>query len=408
MVHLVEDIEYAEHLFEAFYPVGSCRSGGVTRLGYTEEEDEMHRIFRELGAETGYESYEDSVGNTYVYDPAGGADGQYTLIASHLDSVVDGGRYDGVAGVIAGLMILNWARRDGLCLPLRVGAMRCEESSNFGRSTIGSGLIAGEGYKHDIGDALNRQGKSLREVFAERGYSLSPERIRDMKEYIELHIEQGKVLEEYGDEIGVVQTIAGPRRFQIHIHGCAEHSGATPMGMRADALCAAAEIILEIEETGRSESIHQSVATVGTIRNLPNALNVIPGEVELGVDMRGIDTESLDRMEHRIKESCKRICGERKLQYFREKTSDIPPIDMDRRLQNRLLDAARELGLPHRRMISGAGHDAMSFTQICPTAMIFIPCRKGISHNKKEFASIESICNGAKVIYQYLREEALT
>lgn len=407
MEHLVEDIEYAEHLFEAFYSVGNCQSGGVTRLGYTEEEDEMHRIFRELGREKRYESYEDQVGNTYVHDSPADKDRKYTLIASHLDSVVDGGRYDGVAGVIAGLLILNWARRDGLHLPLRVGAMRCEESSNFGRSTIGSGLIAGEVYKHDIGDAVNRSGTSLREIFAERGYSLKPERIRNLKEYIELHIEQGRVLEEYGDEIGVVQTIAGPRRFQIHIHGCAEHSGATPMGMRADALCAAAEIILEIEAIGKSESIHQSVATVGTIGNLPNALNVIPGEVELGVDMRGIDIESLDRMELRIKESCKRICEKRRLQYFREKTSDIPPIGMDQELQNRLMEAAGQLGLSHRRMISGAGHDAMSFTQICPTAMVFIPCRKGISHNKKEFASIEAICSGAKVIYQYLREEAL-
>ena len=407
MEHLVEDIEYAEHLFESFYPVGSCRFGGVTRLGYTVEEDEMHRIFRELGVELGCESCEDQVGNTYVYSRSCGDEEPYTLIASHLDSVVDGGRYDGVAGVMAGLMILNWARRDGLRLPLRVGAMRCEESSNFGRSTIGSGLIAGEVYKRDIGDALNRGGASLREVFAKRGYSLTPDRIRNLKEYIELHIEQGRVLEEYGDEIGVVQTIAGPRRFQIHIHGCAEHSGATPMDMRADALCAAAESILEIEKAGKAESVHQSVATVGTIGNMPNALNVIPGEVVLGVDMRGIDTESLDRMEQQVKESCKRICERRRLQYFREKTSDIPPIGMDPGLQERLLEAAGKLGLSCRRMISGAGHDAMSFTQLCPTAMIFIPCRRGISHNKKEFASIEAICSGAKVIYQYLREEAL-
>lgn len=407
MEHPVEDIEYAEQLFEAFYPVGSCQSGGVTRLGYTEQEDAMHRIFRELGAEKGYECYEDQVGNTYVFDRIADKNGRYTLVASHLDSVVDGGRYDGVSGVMAGLLILNWARRDGINLPIRAGAMRCEESSNFGRSTVGSGLIAGEVCKHDIGDAVNRCGTSLREVFAERGYSLTPEKIRNLKEYIELHIEQGRVLEEYGNEIGVVQTIAGPRRFQIHIHGCAEHSGATPMGMRSDALCAAAEIILEIEAIGKAESVHQSVATVGTVENLPNALNVIPGEVKLGVDMRGIDTESLDRMEQRIKECCKRICGNRRLQYFREKISDIPPIGMNPELQDRLAEAAGKLGLSHRRMISGAGHDAMSFTRICPTAMVFIPCRKGISHNKKEFASIEAICDGAKVIYQYLKEEAL-
>ena len=214
------------------------------------------------------------------------------------------------------------------------------------------------------------------------------------------------MLEEYGDRIGIVQTIAGPRRFNIHIHGNAEHSGATPMGMRTDALCAAAEIILEIEEIGKSESIYQSVATVGTVSNKPNALNVIPGEVQLGVDMRGIDPASLDRMEARLKAVCKRVCEKRKLKYFREKTSDIPPIGMSMELQQKLLRAAKELKIPHRSMISGAGHDAMSFSHICDTAMVFIPCAKGISHNKKEFTTIESICDGAQVIYQYLKEEA--
>ena len=406
MQHSIEDIEYAEYLFDKFYGIGSSENGGVTRLGYTEVDDEMHDTFKSLGDEKGYGNYTDEVGNTYLYSKDCDMDEEYYLIASHLDSVIEGGRYDGVAGIITGLLIMNWAKRDGLSLPIRIGAMRCEESSNFGRSTIGSGLITGEVYKHDIGDAVNKQGESLREVFKRKGYSLQPPRIQGVKEYIELHIEQGKVLEEYGDRIGIVQTIAGPRRFNIHIHGNAEHSGATPMGMRTDALCAAAEIILEIEEIGKSESIYQSVATVGTVSNKPNALNVIPGEVQLGVDMRGIDPASLDRMEARLKAVCKRVCEKRKLKYFREKTSDIPPIGMSMELQQKLLRAAKELKIPHRSMISGAGHDAMSFAHICDTAMVFIPCAKGISHNKKEFTTIESICDGAQVIYQYLKEEA--
>ena len=406
MQHSIEDIEYAEYLFDRFYGIGSSDNGGVTRLGYTEVEDEMHDTLRALGDEKGYGNYEDEVGNTYLYDKDCDMDDPYYLIGSHLDSVIEGGRYDGVAGVITGLMILNWAKRDHLGLPIRVGAMRCEESSNFGRSTIGSGLITKEVYKHDIGDAVNKRGETLREVFARKGYNLQPQRIQGIKEYIELHIEQGKVLEEYGDKVGIVQTIAGPRRFNIHIHGNAEHSGATPMGMRTDALCAAAEIILEIEEIGKSESMYHSVATVGVITNHPNALNDIPGEVELGVDMRGIDPASLDRMEARLKAVCKRVCEKRKMKYFREKTSDIPPIGMSVELQQKLLHAAKELKIPHRSMISGAGHDAMSFAHICDTAMVFIPCAKGISHNKKEFTTIESICDGAKVIYEYLKEEA--
>lgn len=406
MIHTIEDIEYAEYLFDRFYSIGAGASGGVTRLGYTKQEDAMHQAFADLGKEKGFSAYEDEVGNTYVYDSSIDRGEEYNLIGSHLDSVIDGGRYDGVSGIIAGLMVLSWAKRDGLELPVRVGAMRCEESSNFGRSTVGSGLITNEIYKHDIGEAVNREGLTLREVFQERGYQLRPKRISGVKEYIEVHIEQGKVLEEYGDKVGIVQTIAGPRRFTIHVHGVAEHSGATPMGMRSDALCAAAEIILEIEEIGKSESMYQSVATVGIINNKPNALNVVPGEVTLGVDMRGIDVSSLDRMEARLKSVCKKICEKRKLKYFREKSSDIPPIGMSPELQQKLLAAAKALRLPHRSMISGAGHDAMSFAAICDTAMIFIPCAKGISHNKKEFAAIESICDGAKVIYEHLKEES--
>lgn len=407
MKHPVEDIEYAEYLFDRFYSIGSTENGGVTRLGYTETEDEMHKVFVELGEERGYKSYTDEVGNTYLYDEScrEDEDGEYYLVASHLDSVVEGGRYDGVSGIIAGLLILNWAKQDGIRIPLHVGAMRCEESSNFGRSTIGSGLITKEVYKHDIGEAVNREGITLREVFKERGYHLEPKRIQGVKEYIELHIEQGKVLEEYEDAVGIVQTIAGPRRFLIHIKGNAEHSGATPMGMRTDALCAAAELILEVEEIGKSESIYQSVATVGTVKVAPNALNVIPGEVTLGVDMRGIDSGSLDRMETRLKSACKKICDKRKVKYYREKTSDIPPINMSAELQQKLLAAAKKLRIPHRSMISGAGHDAMSFANICESAMVFIPCAKGISHNKKEFTTIESICDGSRVIYEHFKEE---
>ena len=407
MKHPVEDIEYAEYLFDRFYSIGSTENGGVTRLGYTETEDQMHKAFVELGEEKGYKSYTDEVGNTYLYDESckEDEDGEYYLVASHLDSVVEGGRYDGVSGIIAGLLILNWAKQDGIRLPLHVGAMRCEESSNFGRSTIGSGLITKEVYKHDIGEAINREGITLREVFKERGYHLEPKRIQGVKEYIELHIEQGKVLEEYEDAVGIVQTIAGPRRFLIHIKGNAEHSGATPMGMRTDALCAAAELILEVEEIGKSESIYQSVATVGTVKVAPNALNVIPGEVTLGVDMRGIDSGSLDRMETRLKSACKKICDKRKVKYYREKTSDIPPINMSAELQQKLLAAAKKLRIPHRSMISGAGHDAMSFANICESAMVFIPCAKGISHNKKEFTTIESICDGSRVIYEHFKEE---
>ncbi len=145
--------------------------------------------------------------------------------------------------------------------------------------------------------------------------------------------------------MGIVRTIAGPRRFKMYLRGLAEHSGATPMGMRNDALCAAAEIILEIEKIGKRESAYQSVATVGVVENHPNVLNVVPGEVQLGVDVRGIEVSSLNRIERDMKEAAKRICRDRGIQYMDEKISDIPPIDMSDNVEQGLEQAARRIGV---------------------------------------------------------------
>lgn len=403
MENRIEDVQYCEKLFDSFYDVGCTETGGVTRLGYSAQEDQMHEVFAGLAKELNCKILKDEVGNTYASNANGK---EYYLIGSHLDSVIEGGRYDGVAGIIAGLMVMRWAREDGVNIPLRVGAFRCEESSNFGCCTIGSGLITKEIYKQDVGSLVSKAGKSLEQIFRERSLNLHPSRINGIKQYLELHIEQGKVLEEAGTPVGIVQTIAGPRRFKLYLRGMAEHSGATPMGMRCDAMCAASEIILELERIGNREAVYQSVATVGVVNNHPNALNVIPGEVELGVDIRGIEVSSLDRIEREMRESARRICKKRGIEYLEVKTSEIPPIDMSEDVQNGLEMAARRLGVNCRRMVSGAGHDAMSFAGICNTGMVFIPCVKGVSHNRMEFASITDICEGARVMYEYLKEEA--
>jgi len=403
MEYSVEDIRYEEAAFNRFYDIGVTDTGGVTRLGYTKEEDEMHRIFSALGTELELDVFTDEVGNTFVSNSPGNE--SYYLIGSHLDSVVDGGRYDGVAGVLAGLMVMRRCKRDGVNIPIRTAAFRCEESSNFGVCTIGSELITCASPRPELALLEAKDCRTLGRIFKERGYNLKPKRITGIREYLEVHIEQGRVLEEYKQRIGIVTTIAGTRRFKLYIQGRAEHSGATPMVMRNDALCAAAELILEIERIGVSESIRNSVATVSVIDNLPNALNVVPGEVQLQVDTRGVELESLDEMERRIKLAGKSICGRRGAGFIREKIGDMKPVNMDHKMQDKLARAAHKLDISNRRIMSGAGHDAMKFTDICDTAMLFIPCKGGISHNKNEFAHMESICDGAAVIYEYLLEE---
>lgn len=399
------DIQYLEYLFNKFYEVGATEAGGVTRLGYSKEEDQMHDILKEIGEKINLRVSCDEVGNTYISNNEGSS--EHYLIGSHLDSVVNGGRYDGVAGIIAGLLILKWISEEGIKVPIKIVAFRCEESSNFGVSTIGSGLITNKITKKDIENLMSTKEELLKDVFAQKGYNLNPKKISNIKEYIELHIEQGKVLEELDIKVGIVSDIAGPRRFNVFINGQAEHSGATPMNMRNDALCAASEFILELEKNANIEKNKKSVATVGIIENSPNVLNVIPGEVRLGVDIRGIDEKSLDYIEKKMRESLLFISEKRNVEYFIQKISEVKPVKMSRSVQEKLCKFAEKLKMTYKVMPSGAGHDVMAFENICDTAMVFIPCYRGISHNKNEFTKLDSILNGAKVIYEYLKGEAI-
>ena len=398
----LSDLEYLQRLFDAFYDVGALPGGGVTRLGYTELEDEMHRRFADLALALGCTVETDQVGNSFVYrEPAA----SHVLIGSHLDSVIQGGRYDGVAGVMAGLLLLKRAKEAALPLPLKVAAFRCEESSNFGCCTMGSGLVTHqlkEGPER-LAKLTGKNGETLGDVFAHRGLSLTPPPITGVEAYLELHIEQGKVLEETGTRVGVVSTIAGPRRWKLKLEGLAEHSGATPMSMRQDALCAAAEIVLAVERIGQREAARcESVATVGVIQNTPNALNVVPGATELGIDLRGSDMDSLDRMERDVLEAARSVCARRNIVLAPSKLSELDPVRMDETIQRGLMAAAERLGISCRNMPSGAGHDAMAFAPLCPTGMVFIPCRKGISHNPLESAALPSLLDGADVLWSYL------
>ena len=402
MIYSLEDIQFIESLFSRFYDIGATPSGGVTRLGYSKEEDEMHNLLAVIGKEMGLEVLHDSAGNTFL---ANTGDDEYYLIGSHLDSVVDGGRYDGTAGILAGLLVMHWLKQNDVHVPVRVGTFRCEESSNFGIATLGSSLITGQHKDMDLSRLTARDNTILGDIFKEKGFNLRPEKIQGILGYLELHIEQGRILEEYNQHIGLVTTIAGTRRLNLYIQGKAEHSGTTPMTMRQDALCAAAELVLEIEQIGLAESVRSSVATAAVVNVVPNAINVIPGEVRLQIDTRGVEADSLQEMERRIKEAGKAIARRRGVGFIKEKITDTEPVQLSSSMIDKLDQIVHKLGISNRRMISGAGHDAMRFAEICDTALIFIPCRDGVSHNKNEYVSMENICEGAMVLYSYLCEE---
>ena len=395
------DIDVIKRWFDYLYSIGADETGGVTRLGYTKNEDVMHGAIRNFAREMGLKYSSDEVGNTYVYEEDYS---EYYLIGSHLDSVISGGRYDGVAGVLAGLLILKWIKDNNLNIPLKVVAFRCEESSSFGIATVGSGLITKKLQIEKMKKVKNTEGVSLYEALRFRGYNPECKKIEGVLNYFELHIEQGRILEDEGLKIGIINSIAAATRYWLTIDGRQDHSGATPMGMRQDALCAAGEIIIELENIAKRESIHSSVGTVGYLGNYPNAFNVVPGRVKMGLDIRGVDKDSIDRIDDEIVKFVDEVCKKRNLNYELDNISKAIPVKLDENLKNELLEIATKLGIEHKIMNSGAGHDAMKFWDIAPTGMVFIPCRDGVSHNKAEEIDYEDIILGSKIIFEELKQ----
>ena len=395
------DIDVIKRWFDYLYSIGTDETGGVTRLGYTKNEDVMHGAIRNFAREMGLKYSSDEVGNTYVYEEDYS---EYYLIGSHLDSVISGGRYDGVVGVLAGLLILKWIKENNLNIPLKVVAFRCEESSSFGIATVGSGLMTKKLQIEKMKKVKNTEGVSLYEALKFRGYNPECKKIEGILNYFELHIEQGRILEDEGLKIGIINSIAAATRYWLTIDGRQDHSGATPMGMRQDALCAAGEIIIELEKIAKRESVHSSVGTVGYLGNYPNAFNVVPGRVKMGLDIRGVDKDSIDRIDDEIVRFVDEVCKKRNLNYELDNISKAIPVKLDEDLKNELNEVATKLGIEHKIMNSGAGHDAMKFWDIAPTGMVFIPCRDGVSHNKAEDIDYEDIILGSKIIFEELKQ----
>lgn len=397
----MKDLEIIESWFRAFYSIGADESGGVTRLGYSKNEDVMHGAIRNIARELGLKYSSDEVGNTYIYEKEWE---KYYLIGSHLDSVIHGGRYDGVAGVVAGLLILKWIKDNNLNIPLKVAAFRCEESSAFGIATVGSGLITKKLDIEKLKKVRNSEDKTLYETLKFKGYNPNCHMIKGIKKYFELHIEQGRILEDSNLKIGIVDAIANATRYWLTIEGRQDHSGAAPMGHRKDALCAGAEIVIELEKIAQRESKYKSVGTIGFLQNSPNAFNVVPGRIKMGIDIRGVDWESIQKVDSEIVKYIDEVCKKRGLNYELDSISKGKPVILDRDLVADLDKITSELDIPHMIMNSGAGHDAMKFWDIAPTGMVFIPCKEGISHNIAEAIDIEDIVLGSKIIYEYLKK----
>ena len=384
---------------------------GVTRLSYSPLDKEAQNWLLEQVKDLGLNVREDAVGNVFLRREGLEVDLPPVACGSHLDTVIHGGAYDGMCGVVGALEALYMLRDTQLKRSIEVLIFRAEESSRFGFATMGSKLLTGAATV----DKLNKGGKKGDISFEEalRQWGCAPEHASEAiiapgsyASFSELHIEQGKVLEEKGIDIGIVRNIAAPTRFKIHIQGMADHSGATPMGMRRDALVAAAKLILAVNEAAEDEKEHGTVGTVGVVEVEPGSINVVPGAVTLWVDVRGVEMASIKRTLEDIQAEAENVAVTDRVGVRIEMLTSDSPVPLDENLAVQTEGICKELSYSFLHMNSGAGHDAMHMAKIAPTTMVFIPCKGGISHNPAEYASLEDICRGIIVLGNILKREA--
>ena len=364
------DAKRFERNFNAISEFGALKGGGLTRLAFSKEDLEARKFLINLIEKNGFKLKIDNVGNIFaIYDEGCEVGAKPVCVGSHIDSVPNGGFYDGTLGVMAGLEALSSIKEAGIKLkrPLWLINFSCEESSRFKTATIGSKIISGKLGLQRLHELKDEDGISLFEAMSAAGFK--PQNLDEaiLKEnslhaYLELHIEQGPVLERSAISVGVVSGIAAPIRFEITIQGKADHSGATPMNMRSDALLAASHIIIAANKFAKNKKT--AVATVGYVHAKPGVLNVVPGEARLGVDLRDIDKASLEELNLELRNFVGELSRELKFSYEIRELSSDEPVKLSEHAINLLEDEAKKLGIKTLTLPSGAGHDAMNLTKL--------------------------------------------
>ena len=399
------DINRFKRTFEHVNQYGKTNKG-MMRLAYSLEEKAATAYFISCCRRQGLKVTEDAAGN--VIARREGEDPQLAPVGlgSHLDTVIDGGRYDGVVGTLAALEVARDldAQHIRTRRPIEIFSFACEESSRFGFSQIGSKIMTGRISKDDLVKLTDKEGRNIREIFKARGLDFDrieeARRAEPLAVFLEMHIEQGPILEAKSAAIGIVTGIAAPTRYAISIKGHAAHSGSTPMNQRRDALIGAAKIAIELENAAREEVKYGTVATVGDIEIEPGAMNVVPGETYLKVDIRSISKSSKARVVRKLKDVIRQLEENRHLSIQADLLSDEVPVRMNEKVIRCFADICERRGIPALKMPSGAGHDTMNMASLCPAGMIFVPSVGGISHHPDEYTDMNQLKTGIEVLEQ--------
>ncbi len=389
--------------------IGATEKGGVCRLAASDLDGVARRLFICWCEEAGCAVSIDHIGNIFARRSGRNPDLAPVMAGSHLDTQPTGGRFDGAYGVMAGLEIVRTLNDLGYETeaPIEIVAWTNEEGSRFSPAMVGSGVFAGVfDLAYGLGRPDNVSGALLGAELERIGFAgPTPVGGRPVAAYFEAHIEQGPILEAAGLPIGIVTGAQGQRWYEITVTGQEAHAGPTPMPRRRDALVGAARMIDAVNRIGHAHAPY-ACATVGFVQVSPNSRNTIPGRVFFTVDFRHPEDAVLTAMDDELRAACAAAAATQTLEVAVEEFWYFPPTPFDSDLVGRVREAATEQGYPHQDIISGAGHDAVYMARVAPSAMIFVPCVGGISHNEIEDAKPEDLTAGCAVLLNAVLESA--
>jgi ureidoglycolate amidohydrolase len=397
---------------EALAEFSDAPAPAVTRVVYSESDLRARAYVKGLCAEAGLAVRSDAVGNTFARWAGTEPDLPAVGTGSHTDAIPHAGRYDGTVGVLGGLEAIRALQRNGVRprRSIELLIFTSEEPTRFGIGCFGSRLLAGTLDESAGAQLRDKEGRTLDEWRAAAGFtgSLADARlpVGYYAAFVELHIEQGPLLERAGIPLGVVTAIAAPASWRIWVEGEGGHAGALLMPQRRDAFCAAAEIVLAVEQAARSTRAVDTVGTVGVCEVFPGAVNSVPSRVRLEMDVRDTDAARRDGVLATMDRVCEEVAARRGVVVRKEIINADPPAQCHVPVVEALSRAAAAHGLAYQKMVSRAYHDSLFMSRIAPTAMLFIPCRDGVSHRPDEYASPEAIAQGALVLAEALRELA--
>ncbi|SFQ70742.1 N-carbamoyl-L-amino-acid hydrolase [Pseudomonas sp. NFPP07] len=380
--------------------LGATAKGGVCRLALTDLDRQARDLFVRWCEEAGCSVSIDGIGNIFARRAGRNPQLPPVMTGSHIDTQPTGGKFDGCYGVMAGLEVIRTLNDLGLQTeaPLEVVVWTNEEGSRFPPCMMGSGVFAG---KFDLDDTLRKQdeqGLSVGSELRRIGYA-GPRAVlgHPVGAYFEAHIEQGPVLEDRQTTIGVVMGCLGQKWFDLTLTGVEAHAGPTPMHLRKDALVGAAQVVSAVNRIAHEQQPH-ACGTVGCLSLHPGSRNVIPGQVQMTLDLRHLHADKLQAMVDEVRQVIEDTCQQHGLSFELTPTADFPPLDFDPACVAAVRQGAEQLGLSHMDIVSGAGHDAIFIAELGPAGMIFVPCEGGISHNEIENAAPQDLADGCAVL----------